>query len=81
MKASEISSEKLQAIASRVHGTTQNVWRVTEEVLGEPCNEDELFDRLKAEAGVVKCEECNLWVSTSEYDEEVEQCNDCASDD
>lgn len=80
MKASEVSSEQLQTIANRVRGTQQNVWRVAEEVLGEPCTDDELFDRLKAEASVVKCEECNTWVSTDEYDEEIERCNECGED-
>ena len=51
-----------EQLASKLHGTTQNVYVVARSLFG--CEfDDEDFDRLKADTGVFRCEECSEWLN------------------
>jgi len=76
--------EQLDQIAKLLLGTTQNVYRVAERVLGTPV-EEEIFDELKEHSNIFKCEECNEWMHVSNKDRALDglctACVDAMNDD
>lgn len=78
----EIPADELKRFGASLVGTGHNVYTRAMVNWGEQLQAgDELFDRLKAEAGVQKCEECNEWKYSRDMDRSVEGfCFDCVEE-
>lgn len=74
-----ISKSDLFYIADTLEGTRLNVYRVAEMRLGRKVGE-EIFDLLRAEYKLFKCENCNSWMHLEERSEnyaDTDWCNAC----
>lgn len=70
---------QLCAIADELAQTSQNIYRVAEEILGYPVGE-EIFAMVEAQ-GIFKCKECSFWRAHSERSWlDAETCEECEND-
>lgn len=70
-----MTPEQVQQIANKVRGTRQNVYRVAEAVVGHEVGE-EIFDLLREQANLFKCEMCDEWLDVR-HEGLMDICNDC----
>ena len=59
--AMRATKQELDAIADALRDTQQNVFNVAARIPGRELDGDTLFDELREECGLFKCEECNTW--------------------
>jgi hypothetical protein len=78
----EISTASLTKFAASLVGTAHNVFTRARLNWGDQlAADDALFDRLKAECRVEKCENCDVWKTSAEMDRKVSgYCTECVDE-
>jgi hypothetical protein len=72
----KLNSNDYEVIASMLVGTRDNVYRLCERMFNYKFVDDD-FDQLEKQHGVKKCEECNTWKDSSEFDKGLNICQEC----
>jgi hypothetical protein len=74
-----VSADQLKAIAKAIENTSNNIYRVAERIAGRKVGE-EIFDQLRKEAGLFRCENCNIWQPVAN-ESATEWCDECVCED
>lgn len=75
-----LKPEELKQLAGILHSTTQNVYSLCERLFNVKVA-DAIFDRLKKEEELFKCENCNEWMTTDCMDDSIDDmCVSCVND-
>lgn len=76
-KTQSPTSEQLEEIGKAIHNTTLNVYQVAERICGFKPDGDALFERLRSEQEMFKCQECNHWCGTDMESGMPDVCIEC----
>lgn len=77
MKAkTKLTADDYQLLAGDLVNTRNNIYKRCESLFGYKATDDD-FDQLEKQHGVKKCEECNTWKDSSEFDEGLNICQEC----
>lgn len=75
-----LKPEQLKQLAGTLHSTTQNVYSLCQRLFNVKVG-DAIFDRLKKEEELFKCENCNEWMTTDCMDDSIDDmCMSCVND-
>jgi hypothetical protein len=75
-KISPLTDEQAQQVARRIYDTSNNVYRIAEEILGRKLNDEgeAVYEQVEKVGKIFKCSECNIWKSDSEKCEWRDDC-------
>jgi hypothetical protein len=71
-----LSLAELRQLSDRLLGSSLHVYRTAEKMFGREFGDD-IFDDLKVHCGLQKCEECNEWKLSDQFERGFETCSEC----